>query len=391
MDVWDKTVKPEENSYFNKDKPIIRERKNKSTDFIHIDLFSGCGGFSCGFEQAGFITEVALDIHCPSIETIDLNHKYTSTILGDIRKVSPSTIRELISDQKSNIVMTAGVPCQGFSRSNRKRNDNDERNFYFKEFIKFAKIIKPKVVVIENVSGISVAKQGYFFSSISKELEKLGFKVSTSLLNAADYGVPQTRKRFFFIGIRSEYNWLFPYGTHNLDNYITVEDSIIGDLPKLSNNEFKELYKSKPTSEYQKLIRGSNNKLTNHKAPNHPKKTIETIKNTLPGQPMYSNFKQRVRLNPALPSPTQICGGIRPQFQFGHPIQARGLSIRERARIQSFPDNYHFIGGLVQGRVQTGNAVPVLLSKAIATQIKKMLLGKKLKGFNGQSSQNKLI
>ena len=316
MDVWDKTVKTEENSYFNKDKPVINEKKNKSTDFIHIDLFSGCGGFSCGFEQAGFINEVALDIHSPSIETINLNHKYTSTILGDIRKVSPNIIRELISDQKSNIVLTAGVPCQGFSRSNRKRNDNDERNFYFKEFIKFAKIIKPNVVVIENVSGISVAKQGYFFNNISEELEKLGFKVSTSLLNAADYGVPQTRKRFFFVGVRSQYNWLFPYGTHNSSNYITVGDSIIGDLPKLSNNESIELYKSKPVSDYQKLIRGSNKKLTNHKAPNHPEKTIEIINKTLPGQPMYLNFKQRIRLDPTLPSPTQICGGIRPQFEF---------------------------------------------------------------------------
>ena len=114
-------------------------------------------------------------------------------------------------------------------------------------------------------------------------------------------------------------------------------------------------------------------KLSNHIAPNHPAETVEKIANTQPGQPMYEKFKQRIRLKLDEPSPTQLAGGIRPQFQFGHPTQPRGLTIRERARIQSFPDSYEFLGGTVQERVQTGNAVPPLMIYAIAREIAKDL------------------
>ena len=133
--MWDKNIKVEDNSYFHFGMiQSLKKFKSKNNKFIHIDLFSGCGGFSCGFQQSGFSTELAIDIHKPSIETIEINHKNTSTILGDIRKVNPQRVLEIISDLNAKIVVTAGVPCQGFSRSNRKRNDDDERNFYFREF-----------------------------------------------------------------------------------------------------------------------------------------------------------------------------------------------------------------------------------------------------------------
>ena len=115
------------------------------------------------------------------------------------------------------------------------------------------------------------------------------------------------------------------------------------------------------------------NQLTNHKAPNHPQDTIEKIKNTKPGFPMYPKFKQRIRLAWDIQSPTQVSGGIRPQFQFGHPSDSRGLTIRERCRLQSFPDHFVVSGGIVQGRVQTGNAVPPFLAKAVALAFKKYL------------------
>ena len=138
---------------------------------------------------------------------------------------------------------------------------------------------------------------------------------------------------------------------------------------------------------FWKYFRSKSNKLLNHKSPNHPDMTIEKIKNTIPGDPIYPKFRQRIRLSTNKLSPTQICGGIRPQFQFGHPIQPRGLTIRERARIQSFPDNYFFSGGIVQGRIQTGNAVPPLMAKALAEQIKLMLNEKKLEGKDPEYEQ----
>ena len=151
--------------------------------------------------------------------------------------------------------------------------------------------------------------------------------------------------------------------------HFTVGQAILDDLPELSSAEVSDKYQGKPTNELSRLLRGDSQLLTSHEAPSHPQSTINRIGRTKPGAPMYNSFKQRIRLDPNKPSPTQICGGIRPQFQFGHPSQPRGLSIRERARLQSFPDHYTFFGGLVQGRVQTGNAVPPLLAKALADQI----------------------
>jgi DNA (cytosine-5)-methyltransferase 1 len=395
-DVWDKSVKVESNLYNWNDKPIVTKaiEKAKNPQLIHIDLFSGCGGFSTGFEQAGFTTELAIDIHPPSLETLYLNHKNVTTILGDIRKVTNQTIRDNITNSKLPTVITAGVPCQGFSLANRKRHANDERNFLFKEFIRIAKNLKPTAVVLENVSGLVSTKDGKFKSDISKAISDLGYDVHFALLNAADYGVPQKRRRVFFVGVPKGKNWLFPKITHGINTkspFVTVKDAILGDLPVLSSNEESTKYKRKAKNEFEIFIRNQTSKLLNHKAPNHPQSTIDKIASTLPGAPMYTAFKQRIRLDPNQPSPTQICGGIRPQFQFGHPTQARGLSIRERARIQTFPDNYFFSGGSTQGRVQTGNAVPPLLAKVIASQLIAMINGDAVDGENSEHLQNELF
>ncbi len=387
LDAWDINKKVEENVYFNFGVPIVENRKKKDNSFVHVDLFSGCGGFSCGFEQSGFVTELAIDIHKPSIETIKKNHKNTSTICGDIRKINPKDCKKLVTTKSKNIVITAGVPCQGFSRSNRKQHDDDERNFYFTELLKFVEEFNPSAVIVENVSGIAKAKEGYFLKTISNEISKLGYKVHTNLINSAEYGVPQIRKRFFFVGVKKDYKWLFPPKTHSQENFVTVGDAILGDLPSLENNQLKNSYKGNPKNAFQSMLRKNSNELTNHLSPNHPQGTINMIKNTKPGDPMYKRFKQRIRLNKNFPSPTQVCGGIRPQFQFGHPTQSRGLSIRERARIQTFPDSYKFAGGITQGRVQTGNAVPVLVAKVLSKQLKRMFEGKRLKGDKGNLEQ----
>lgn len=392
--IWDKSIEVESNSYNWTKKPLIeRSKKNSNADFIHIDLFSGCGGFSTGFEMAGFTSKLAIDFHPQSIHTIQKNHLSCSTILGDIKKVTNTQISDLIQNKNIPTVITAGVPCQGFSLSNRKRKENDKRNFLFKEFIRISKYLKPDVVVLENVSGLVSTGNGFFKKSISQAIESIGYKVYFSELNAANYGVPQLRRRVFFIGVKKSIDWLFPEKTHGPGRlkYVNVGDAILGDLPKLNNNDEKNSYLRKPTSLYQQYLRKNSKTLFNHKSPNHPIETINMIKNTKPGEAMYEKFKQRIRLHKDLPSPTQICGGIRPQFQFGHPTQNRGMSIRERARIQSFPDHYNFVGGLVQGRIQTGNAVPPLLAKALASQIKNVFNGRKLKGISPEIIQNELF
>jgi len=371
-----KQVSLVEQSPYNWDNaPIMEIRHNNvySSKYKLVDLCCGAGGLSKGFDMTGkFEIILGVDINKPALETFQINNPNVSTILGDIRKITKQQFELALGGSDVDIVV-AGVPCQGFSLANSKRNINDERNFLFLEVIRFVNLTNPKIVLIENVSGMKSIGNGHFINDISESLETAGegYNVKHFILNAADYGVPQNRQRLIFAGVRKDCKIAdFPlpipsHGEGRANKYNTVRDAI-GDLPVLEPRTRIEFYTKEPFSEYQRMMRGNNNKLYNHEAPRHPERTINRIKNTLPGEPMYEKYKQRIRLAWDMLSPTQLAGGIRPQFQFGHPEQNRGLTVRERARIQSFPDDYIFVGGVVQGRVQTGNAVPPLLAKAIA-------------------------
>lgn len=376
--IWDKSVKVEENGYYWKGEPIISDSINLTPNKpIVVELFCGCGGTSLGFEMAEFQVAIGCDIHKPSIETFKNNHPNAATILGDIKNVNPETIKNLLGDREIDILI-GGVPCQGFSLNNRKRHENDERNSLYKEFVRFVRALQPKAVLLENVSGMK--STGDYVTIIEKELSAAGnMNVKSKMLFAADYGVPQSRKRLVFIGIKNVNEFDFDkiiktHGPETENQYVTVREAI-GDLPSVKPNKSATKYKIDPQCDYQSLMRKGvkSNELTNHKAPNHPKEIVNKIKNTIPGEPMYPKFKQRIRLAWDIQSPTQVSGGIRPQFQFGHPLDNRGLTIRERCRLQSFPDSFIVSGGIVQGRVQTGNAVPPLLAKAIALAIKNYL------------------
>lgn len=379
MSVWDPRVEVETNHYNWTDDPVHtppnRQLENDQSSYFMVDLFSGCGGFSVGFESAGFKSILAIDIHPPSLETFAKNHPGSATILGDIRKIPTEMVLKAL-DGKHVSIVTAGVPCQGFSLCNRKRFDEDKRNFLFKEFLRIAGAIKPDVVLLENVSGIRTAGNGSFTREIEKGIATLGNKTSVQMLNAADFGVPQKRTRVFFMGVNQGIEIRWPTRTHGIGKtpYVTVWEAI-GDLPSIESGESATKYVSGPKTTYQEKMRSGADLLLNHEAPSHPQETIDKIRNTKPGHPMYPKFKQRIRLHPDDLSPTQVSGGIRPQFQFGHPTQARGLTVRERCRIQSFPDVFYVSGGTVQGRVQTGNAVPPLLAESIATTILRSLRG----------------
>ena len=399
-DVWDKSVPVEKSAYLNSAEAIFLNESNvrapEKDKLCMIDLFCGAGGFAVGCEWSGFESVFGIDHLEPAMQTWVHNHPHALGCLGDIRGVTPKQIREKLASKGIDHIhlITGGVPCQGFSIANRKHNDFDERNFLFLEYMKYVEEFSPDYIILENVSGMRSTAGGKFENDIKSYMESLGYNTTVKLINAADYGVPQTRLRLVFVGIKKDSGlataYVFPEGRFaenpiegsNKQKYRTVYDAI-SDLPLLENNEEKVSYEAGPQTEYQKIMRGESaeihqskpSKLFNHVAPNHPQETIEKIANTKPGKPMYPKFKQRIRLEMDAPSPTQLAGGIRPQFQFGHPIQPRGLSIRERARIQSFPDSYEFLGGTVQERVQTGNAVPPLMiheiTKSIAEDIKK--------------------
>ena len=343
----------EESSYYWKGQPIVRKRTySRSAKPTVVELFSGCGGTSKGFEMAGFDIVLGADIHRPSVETFHFNHKKATSILGDLSKIKTEELTNILPTRKID-VMIAGVPCQGFSLNNRKRHANDKRNFLFKEYMRFVRKINPPVAILENVSGMRSTANGNFVKEIEQEFRSAGYtNVQHMMLNSADYGVPQIRMRLVFVATRNGINFAWPKKNRDKTNYRTVRDAI-GDLPKVKSDESATEYNQLPLTEYQKLMRKNATKLENHTAPAHPASTIKKIASTKPGEPMYPKFKQRIRLSWDRPSPTQVSGGILPQFQFGHPEIARGLTVRERCRIQSFPDDFVIFGGTVQGRVQT--------------------------------------
>lgn len=344
----------------------------------HVDLFCGPGGFATGFEWEGFRTLLGLDIHEPSLKTYAHNHPEAKAVLNDIREISNEEISRLV-DASTVDVLTAGVPCEGFSMANRNRlKFTDERNFLFVEFLRVAEQLKPKVLLVENVANLTRHDGGFFANEIESGMAELGYKTTSTILDASSFGVPQRRRRVMFLGIMPGYNFHWPEATHGPNDgkkpYVTVGDAILGDLPELGPDEMSDKYAGPAKTAYQKLMRQGRRTLLNHQSPNHPQSTIDRIASTQPGEPMYEKFKQRIRLHPDRISPTIVSGGIRPQFAYGHPTQARGMSIRERARLMSFPDSYEFLGGIVQGRVQTGDAVPPLLAAAVAHEIKNALL-----------------
>ena len=348
--------------------------KGRSVDegLTHVDLFCGPGGFATGFEWAGYETLLGLDHHAPSLSTYQHNHPDVDTILDDIRNVDADVIRDRIGRKPT--VLTAGVPCEGFSMANRNRTRfTDERNFLFLEFLRISEALKPEVLVVENVANLARHDGGIFAREIEAGMAELGYLTTSSILDASEFGVPQRRRRIVFIGFRSKVSFFWPSVTHGqrsgLTPFVTVGEALLDDLPALESGESADHYSGPARSKYVKFLRGRRRKLLNHQAPNHPLETIERIRHTEPGKPMYESYKQRIRLDPNALSPTVVSGGIRPQFAYGHPTQARGLTIRERARLMSFPDSYEFLGGITQGRVQTGDAVPPVLAHAIASAI----------------------
>jgi len=205
IDVWDPSVPVEQNAYYWQGDPVVQSPSNAAPEAEScaptlVELFCGLGGFSRGFAQAGFKVALGGDIHQPSIESYRSNHPGAVTILGDLRKVSGSTLRSAVSTDVD--VVLAGVPCQGFSLSNRKRHDGDERNQLFRDAVRLAKALRPRAMVIENVSGMRSAGCGSFINAVRQEIEgELGLRCHVVLLDAADFGVPQFRRRLFFVAL----------------------------------------------------------------------------------------------------------------------------------------------------------------------------------------------
>lgn len=347
--------------------------------FKILDLFCGAGGFSYGIHKnPAFDTYVALDNDPNVVATFKRNMPKTDIIIGDIKD----------TDVKNNVIAKAkaygvnmiigGPPCQGYALKGKKLGLSDPRNYLFREYLDIVKQIKPDVFVIENVKTLLSTANGWFRDEIIKAIDSLGYVVEYGVMLASDYGVPQARERAIFICSRHN---SISLPEPNTDTYVTVRDAI-SDLSYLNSGEgsFEQDYKFSPLSDYQKLMRLGSNILYNHQASNHKKIAIDKLKMIPPergkeclpeemiGRQQYKSTWGRLKWDEVSPTiDTRFDAAS--NGRNNHPFLNRAITPREAARIQSFDDNFVFVGSKVHVRKQIGNAVPPLLAKAIADQI----------------------
>jgi DNA (cytosine-5)-methyltransferase 1 len=344
-----------------------------------LDLFCGCGGLSQGFIDAGYNVILGVDFDNAALETFKYNHSNSDVLLTDLSK--DEAIGEIINKvgNKQVDIIIGGPPCQGFSLTG-SRDINDTRNTLYLGVVKAVREFRPKAFLIENVPGIATLYGGKVKSQIINTFEDMGYNVSVSPkpVLAADFGVPQMRKRMFFIGFQKEFgSFEFPYPTHTPETYITCGDAI-SDLPCREDILGQEVddYIMPPQSDYQEFMRKNSSKLYNHVATNHTdhvKWVISQVpeggnhKDLPPGVGDSRKFNEAwTRYHRDKPSRT-IDTGHRNHFHYKH---NRVPTIRENARLQSFRDDFIFCGTRTQQNRQVGNAVPPLLSFHLAQAIK---------------------
>jgi DNA (cytosine-5)-methyltransferase 1 len=355
------------------------DRTARAAELAFADLFCGAGGLSFGFRMAGFAPAVAVEVDPWAARTYLANHPGVRFIVKDIRKVSAEEVAEaarLAVASRRLDVLIGGVPCEGYSLLNRSYDPLDPRNYLFAEFMRMVRGLRPRAVVIENVPGMKRRRNGEFVSAVSDALADAGYRVSVFELDAVRYGVPQRRVRLFFVGTRDGL-FTIPRATHAIGggspHPVTVRDAI-SDLPPVAPGGGATQYTQPPLTAFQASMRDGSERLANHVAPSHPRWTVERIARTPPGGALYSTFAQRIRLAWDTPAPTIPAGGVRPQWFFAHPEQPRGLTVREVARLQGFPDSYVFMGPIVKQRVLVGDAVPPPVARAIAERLRECLL-----------------
>lgn len=341
-----------------------------------IDLFAGVGGLSLGFEKKGFEVVLANEYDESIAASYIENHKNTKMIVGDITLIN---LKEIFGKYRGSIdVVIGGPPCQGFSQKGKRKTINDERNFLFKYYISVVDLVKPKYFVMENVPNLLTAGDGYFKQEIELLFNKMGYSLECGVLNAADYGVPQNRRRAIIIG---KLNGVAPKLPVPKDKKVTIWDAI-SDLAYLQSGEgtAEQEYRKPAYSEYEKIMRKDSSVLFNHVATKHSTLALERLalippnsgRESLPEEHLtksiYSGTWTRMRKD-------EISVTITTRFdtpssgKFTHPFLNRAITVREAARIQSFPDSFHFIGNKGSQMKQVGNAVPPLLAAAIAEVI----------------------
>lgn len=328
-----------------------------------IDLFCGAGGFSLGFKAAGFNCLGAFDNWDPAIKTHKKNFKDTKIYTKSINDYSNLEIKEIFNNKNVDVII-GGPPCQGFS-SIGKQNINDQRNDLIFEFGRIIKSIKPSFFIMENVSGLIHDKNVFYFNRLKNFFILNGYKINYRLLNAAEYGVPQLRKRVFLIGHKSPFEYNFPKPIFLKENYRTVGETIM-DLVKKKNIQNHVPMKHNDIVRKRISFINEGGGITK----NIPKKFLQGSRSDYRKNKLKNFSHVYKRLHRKLPSGTMVPGHN--AFPL-HPTLDRALTVREAARLQTFPDKIIFEGTRQEQCILVGNAVPVQLAKVIGKSIKESL------------------
>lgn len=345
---------------------------------IAIDLFAGAGGMSLGAKMAGIDVQLVVESDPHAASTYLQNHTPAMGLFNDdIRKFD----KNKFPVKGRPLVVFGGPPCQGFSTSNQKtRSIKNEKNWLFQEFIRVVKDYMPEWVVFENVRGILETENGIFVEQILQEFHSLGYETSHQLLHATDFGIPQKRARFFIVASLNGVKFKFPEAKPGQP--VTVEEAI-ADLPHLENGASHCIlnYSAPAKSSYTQAMRGGLKKCSNNLVTRNSALVIERYSHIPPAgnwqnipDHLMKNYKDKSRCHTGIyrrlenDKPSIVIGNFRKNMLI-HPIQNRGLSVREAARLQSFPDWFHFNGTIGFQQQQVGNAVPPLLAAEVFKQI----------------------
>lgn len=352
-----------------------------------LDLFCGCGGMSWGLAKKGFQIVAGLDIWDIALKTYQYNHKHAKAVNLDITDADPIEALKNIHVDPNNIdIIIGGPPCQGFSKNipASGRFLEDPRNQLYKAYLRFVKEIEPEVVIIENVAEIYNAFGGVVRKEIVSTLERWGYKVEVEIIDMSHYGVPQKRRRCFFFASKMG----IPSFPKERKKMIAGWDAI-SDLPVVNQGEGYDgmPYTGEATNDYQQHMRKGSDSLYNHIA--NVMRPVQTARlaSIGPGQGLkdmppelqvkggYSGAYGRLDYTSVAPTITRWVFHIG-SGRFAHPKEVRGLTMREAARIQSFSDDFHFMGNRNEQAGQIGNAVPPYFMEQLADNIRAALEGK---------------
>lgn len=341
------------------------------------DLFAGVGGMSHGFKMAGFDIAFAVEFDKDIAHAYKQNHRDTDVYAEDITQID---VVELHRKHPRIDVIIGGPPCQGFSQKGKRLSIDDPRNFLFKQYVRFVEEFKPKYFVLENVPNIITTSNGFFKDQIVQEFEKLGYKVTYGVLKAVDFGVPQDRQRAIFLGQLGELEISLPQS----NGIRTTVKEAIYDLPFIGSGEGTEesTYDKEPLSEFAKEMRKNATALHNHVATSHSKLALERLalipkgagKEVLPAEhrtkSIYSGTWCRL-IEDGVATTITTRFDTPSSGRFTHPILNRCVTVREAARLQTFPDDFIFYGTKTVQMKEVGNAVPPFLAREIARTIAK--------------------